>query len=350
MTVPALHVAIILVNWNGWRDSVECLGSLLASDAMGSADIWLVDNDSSDGSVDQIAAWCARPSQSADHGAMQGVRHVGTDAIPFRFWQANGAAAPLLRGVQLNIVRSGGNLGFAGGNNAGVVAAGVDRYSHFWFLNSDTVIRHDALTHLLARAQADSHVGMVGSTLLHYHEPRRVQALGGGQLDPKTLGVRHIGEAIDIDDIPVAANAIREIESRTAYVVGASMLVTSEFIRHVGLMCDDYFLYFEEIDWAVRGKGRFSIGYAPLSRVFHKVGASSSKTMGEFSLNLLYRNRIRFASRFMPKQLPAVKRSLAYELVRHVLKGRWMAARLVARALLDGGKLAASAPPWSPRT
>jgi len=143
----------------------------------------------------------------------------------------------------------------------------------------------------------------------------------------------------------VDAEATRAIESQTAYVVGASMLVKSAFIRDVGPMCEDYFLYFEELDWAFRGRPRWALGYAPRSRVFHKVGASSSQTVSEFSLNLLYRNQVRFASRFLPDRLPALKRVLLLELLRHVLKGRWMPARLVARTLADARALAASAPP-----
>ncbi len=347
-SAPPARVAIVLVNWNGWRDTVECLSSVFASDAMRVADVWLVDNDSNDGSVEHIAAWCARPAPVGDYSPFDGVRHVGPDAIPFRIWQATGAAAPLLPGIRLNIVKSGGNLGFAGGNNAGILAAGADRYSHFWLLNTDTVIRHDALDQLLQRADADTRVGMVGSTLLYYGDPQRVQALGGGQLDQQSLLTSHIGVSIAADDVPLETDAIREIEARTAYVVGASMLVTAHYVRSVGLMCDDYFLYFEEIDWAVRGEGKFSIGYAPRSLVFHKVGASSAKKMGEFSMNLLYRNRIRFASRFMPQRMAALKRSLAYELLRHVLKGRWMPARVVARTLRSSHTFAASAPPWKP--
>jgi GT2 family glycosyltransferase len=339
------RIAIVLVNWNGWQDSIECLSSLLASDAMRFADIWWVDNDSSDGSVERVATWCAKHHNVADYAPLDGVRHVGSDPVPFRIWHATGQPAPLLEGVQLNIVRSGGNLGFAGGNNSGIVAAGLDRYSHFWLLNTDTVVRHDALDHLLQRAQLDARIGMVGSTLLHYGKPQLVQAMGGGQLDRRTVRASHIGDSSAAADIPVRAEVLRDIEARTAYVVGASMFVTADFIRNVGLMCDDYFLYFEEIDWAARGAGRFSLAYAPQSVVFHKVGASSAKKMGEFSLNLLYRNRIRFTSRFMPQRLGAVKRDFLFELLRHLLKRRWMPARLATRALLDFGKLVAATPP-----
>lgn len=344
------RVAIVLVNWNGWRDTVECLSSILASDASAVADIWVVDNDSGDGSVEHIAAWCVDPQAPESGRALEGVRHVHGTPVPFREWQANGSSAPDDPDVRVTIVRSGGNLGFAGGNNAGLVAAGIDRYTHFWLLNTDTVIRHDALQRLLLRAAADPSVGIVGSTLVYYSEPQHVQAFGGGVMDRRSLRVLHIGEMRSIDDIPSSDSAILAVEAQMAYVVGASMLVSSEFIRAVGPMCEDYFLYFEELDWAFRGRPRFKLAYAPQSLVFHKVGASSSKPMGEFSLNLLYRNRIRFASRFMPWRMPGVMGSLAYELFRHILKRRWLPARLVVRTLLDTGVLIRSAPRWKPTT
>jgi GT2 family glycosyltransferase len=121
------------------------------------------------------------------------------------------------------------------------------------------------------------------------------------------------------------------------------MLVAADFIRVVGPMCEDYFLYFEELDWALRGRGRFVSGYAPQSRVLHKVGGSSTRAAGDFTLNLLYRNQLRFAARFLPERLPAVKRRLTLELARHLARRRWAQARIVGRALLDSRKLVASA-------
>jgi GT2 family glycosyltransferase len=123
------------------------------------------------------------------------------------------------------------------------------------------------------------------------------------------------------------------------------MLVKADFIRAVGPMCEDYFLYFEELDWALRGRGRYTAGYAPDSRVFHKVGGSSTRSQaaGDFALNLLYRNQLRFAARFLPERLPAVQRRLGLELARHLARGRWAAARIVGRALLDSPELVASA-------
>jgi GT2 family glycosyltransferase len=342
MNVKPPSVAIVLVNWNGWRDSIECLSSIYGSEAPAVADVWLVDNDSSDGSVERVMQWCAQPQADSSWRLQDGVRHAGREPIACRLWHANGQPAPAVEGRCLTVVRSGGNLGFAGGNNAGIVAAGLDRYSHFWLLNTDTVMSHDALQQLLARALADPGLGIVGSSLIHYGQPERLQAWGGATLDVESLHARHIGEGSKRDELPVSAKDLAAVEAQMAYVVGASMLVTAGFIRDIGLMCEDYFLYFEELDWAFRARGRYRLGYAPGSWVFHKVGGSSAQPHAEFALNLLYRNQLRFTARFMPERLGRVQRKLFVEMLRELAKGHWTAARLLARTLHDRRELAAS--------
>lgn len=342
----AQRVAIVLVNWNGWRDSVECLSSIVGSGALAGADVFLVDNGSRDDSVRHIEAWCRQPLRDKRWRGLPGVRHAAEgQAVPCSVSMADGQPLALQPGVQVHILHAGGNLGFACGNNLGIAAAGLARYSHFWLLNNDTVMAHDALAALLRRADGDARVGMVGSTLIFYSQPETVQALGGGWFDRGAMRMSHIGEFTSPQAVPADAAALAAVEAQMAYVVGASMLVSSDFVRDIGPMCEDYFLYFEELDWAMRAQPRYTLGYAPHSRVFHKAGASTMQTQSEFSLNLLYRNQLRFASRFLPERLPALQRSLAWELLRHVLKGRWMPARLVARALRDRRALVASAPP-----
>lgn len=332
-------VAIILVNWNGWRDSTECIDSILLC---GYPDfhIFLVDNDSSDQSVEHIIEWCERPHHNPERREFTGVGHYSDSGLPIRyrlletpFDEVPDASAD----CRLTLIRSGGNLGFAGGNNVGIRVAGLAHYDYFWLLNTDTVIRIDTLDRLVERAQQDASIGIVGSTLLYYSEPSLIQAKGGGLLDPVTTSVRHIGEHSSVNDLELDPS---RVEQQMAYVVGASMLVTTPFVREIGIMQEDYFLYFEEIDWAMRARGKFKLGYAPLSHVYHKVGASSAKVATLFSLNLLYRNRIRFVGRFLPERLAATKWHLAVEMGRHLLKGRVTSARLIAKTLWDARQLA----------
>ena len=100
-------------------------------------------------------------------------------------------------------------------------------------------------------------------------------------------------------------------------------------------MEEDYFLYFEEIDWALRGCRDFRLGFAPRSYVFHKWGVNSHKAMPAFSARYFYRNRLRFAARFLPDRIAAVKRALFEQLLRHVARGRWGEARIVISTLFN---------------
>lgn len=335
------RVAIVLVNWNGWADSVECIDSVLAC---GYPDfhIFLVDNDSSDQSVERIIDWCDNPAHGVGSHDFPGVAHYSDAGVPVKYRlleDPNGVLSEAPADCRLTLIRSGGNLGFAGGNNVGIRVAGLSNFDYFWLLNTDTVIDADALDRLVERAQHDASIGIVGSTLLYYAEPARVQAMGGATLDVTHMVMKHIGVNQPVGEVP--ANP-EEIEPSMAYVVGASMLVSRPFIEDVGYMQEDYFLYFEEIDWALRGKGKYRMGYAPQSRVYHKVGASSAKTASWFSLRLLYRNRLKFVGRFFPDRDSATVRHLFREMCWLFLTGRYLYAKAIASALRDRRQLLAA--------
>jgi GT2 family glycosyltransferase len=198
-------------------------------------------------------------------------------------------------------------------------------------------VHRDALAALVRRAQASARIGMVGSTIRYYHRPHIIEALAGARMEIATITTRQIGQGRRLDELTIDAAGV---ERDLSYVTGASMLVSGAFVREVGFMQEDYFLYGEELDWAMRGRDRFAWGYAPDSHVFHKSGASSSKVPA-FTANLYYRNRIRVAARFFPKQLPVVRRQMAIELLRHTVRGRWIPAKAVAIALRDARQLAA---------
>lgn len=335
------HVAVILVNWNGWADAVECIDSILAC-AYPDYHIYLVDNDSSDRSVEHIMAWCEKPCRGPDSRDFPGVGHFSDTGRPVRYRlleSPDGLAPEAASDCRLTIIRSGGNLGFAGGNNVGIRVAGLSNYDYFWLLNTDTVIHADALQRLVARAQDDSSIGIIGSTLLYYSQPNLVQAMGGATLDADRVVIEHIGVNRSVSEVPVDPAGV---EQRMAYVVGASMLVSRDFIEDVGYMQEDYFLYFEEIDWALRGKDKYRMGYAPGSLVYHKVGASSAKSASWFSLRLLYRNRLKFVGRFLPDRIPAVVRQMFREMCVLLLKGYFRYAWAIALALRDRRALTAS--------
>jgi GT2 family glycosyltransferase len=322
--LPVSRVCIILVNWNGWRDTLECLESLLLLEY---ADFRIVvcDNGSTDDSLQQMETWAA----------MRSIR-----CIEYRRDQAESGGDPAADPL-LTLIDNGANLGFAGGNNVGLhyglVRGDADYY---WLLNNDTVVEADALTQLVDRIRQVPAVGICGSTIRLYHDRERVQALGGGYYChwlglPWHYGrfTRWVGRV----------DRQRQAESWMNYVEGASMLVSRRFLLEVGLLSEDYFLYFEEADWAIRAKGRFALGYAAQSIVYHKVGASIGTRSNPAKKSLIcdfynIRNRIRFAKRYFPATLLTIYLVLLGEVLLRMLCGRWGRAFMVLGLMLRGGR------------
>lgn len=336
-------VAVVLVNWNGWRDTVECIDTILMQDH-GNLHIFVVDNDSADHSIEHIVAWCALPSGNSGWLRQSNVLRW-SDGLPPREIShrlIEGPAVslpPAKEGCRLTLVRSGGNLGFAGACNVAVRAAGLASFDFFWFLNNDTVIASNALSAMLRRASSKPSPGITGSTVMFYEAPHDIQVMGGARMDTERAISRHIGAGASNRDIPADGQAV---ERKMDYVMGASMLVSRDFIREVGFMSEDYFLYYEEIDWAIRGRGKFDLAYAPHSHVFHKAQASGKKAL-RFSTRFFYRNRIRFSSRFYPQHLGKTKRGMVVEMMRHLVRGRWTHVQLIIATLLDADRLSTEA-------
>jgi GT2 family glycosyltransferase len=244
--------------------------------------------------------------------------------------------------TKITVTKAPTNLGFAGGNNHAyaVGAHSHSEYSHFWFLNNDTEVPPDCLSEMLKKFdQPGRKVGMVGSTMVYFHDKKTVQALGGSVYKPWTGTMREIGNGLQWP-CPVDEAAV---EAQMSYVCGASMLVSAELIRDVGLMQEDYFLFFEEIDWCERArKAGYELAYASQAVVFHKEGAAiGTGTGARRSLLAEYygmRNKLKVTWRFFPWAMPTVWLISWLQVLRRLMQGRPANAWLMARVLLGLGQ------------
>lgn len=329
------RVYVIVLNWNGWRDTISCLESLFRQTSV-SYRVVVCDNASTDGSIAYIEGWAqgnlpsgfrvAPPAGVAHHPVPRPISYVVYDR---REAEAGGRKDC---DPEMVLIQTGSNLGFAGGNNVGI------RYAlqhldaqYFWLLNNDTFADPAALSALVSRADTSIDIGIVGSTLRYFDRPECVQAYGGATFSPILSRSRPIGEGESFR--LMSAREAAELERRMGYVIGASMLVTRPFVEQIGLMQEDYFLYYEELDWAVRAKRHrgiaFKLGYAPGSIVYHKVGASAgSKTRSLASLQYLHRNELRFMKRFYPALAVITRVSFVLSAIKAMLKGRREEAKL----------------------
>ncbi|MDF0543248.1 glycosyltransferase family 2 protein [Sphingobium sp. H39-3-25] len=327
---------IILVNWNGRDHTIECLESLMRLDS-GDFDVVIVDNGSADGSIAAIEDWALAPESAhwksgppwpllpAERAHLPGVRVIDRAAL--------GDASP--DGTRITIIAANANLGFAGATNLGLAFGARDRDArYFWLLNNDTVVAPDSLTLLVEKAAARPDAGIIGATLLYYHQPDMVQGLGG-LMDVKRALASHIGLGLSADALPDEA----AVEAQMTYVMGASMFVRRSVYDATGGMSEDYFLYFEEPDWAQRLPRGVHQAVCLAAKVYHKeggtIGSNSLTRASDTSLYYLIVNSLRFYARYHRASLPLMAARMAKYGFDYGRKGDRQARAVIARAFVD---------------
>jgi GT2 family glycosyltransferase len=312
------------VNWRRYEDTIACLKSLaLMTNQI--VFVSICENGSEDSSGDRLNRYLTNTLASDGIASS----HPAYDIVEFRGRQS----------VSNWLVLSRKNLGFAGGNNLAFnVAQESKKFDYVWFLNNDTEVEPDCLERMVERMEADPTIGICGSTLVYAHDRRTVQCFGGCSANLWTGMTNEIGNGgvwpCDVDQSAV--------ESTMDYVSGASMLVSSAFLEKVGLMTEDYFLFYEELDWAMRARrAGFRLGYAKDAVVYHKEGASigTGKAAARSALAEFYglRNKLLFTWRFVPWAFPSVWVVSWLQVGRRIVQGRFDRALLMARTLVGMG-------------
>jgi GT2 family glycosyltransferase len=243
-------VFAVVVNYNGWADTLECLESLLDQDPH--LRVIVLDNASTDGSLGRIEGWARRA----------GVMRCSELAF------AQGAAS-LPQDVRVVLVACDRNHGFAGANN---IALDYIRKNHpggfGLLLNNDAVMGPDALRTMLRSFDAHSGTAAVGATVLRYEERDTVEMLGGATVSRLTGMVTPVGAGQRRDQS-------RPPSVPLDYVSGCCLLVPAATLERVGLMDERYFLYSEDVDWGLRmRRAGLRLVYCAAAEVWHKGGAS----------------------------------------------------------------------------
>lgn len=308
------RVAVLLLNWNGWKDTLECLESLFRM-AYGNFFVVLCDNASTDGSIDRIRRWCAEPDRAIS------MRELDRAAVA--------AGAPLPREARIAVIHNGENLGFAAGNNVGLEFL-RDRLAadYVWILNNDVIVASDSLSEMVRCAQSESAVGGVGATIFEYGEPTVVQAAGGGvfsrlHINPRLVtrptGSRAGGRAPTVD-----------------FISGACMLVPMPALLAGDLIDESFFIYCEDVDFCVRIRARgLRMVHAEAAHIWHKGGGS----IGHRSLRHDYytvRNTLAVVQKHYPEMTPVIAGYLVYRtLLPKVLRWQLDRLRVVFRGFRD---------------
>lgn len=271
-------VYVILVNWNGWRDTLECLQSLEKLDYLNHR-VLVVDNGSTDDSLVRL--------RSGNAGA--------------------------------ELIENGENLGFAKACNVGIRKALAEGAEFVWRLDNDTVVEPDCLRALVERATQGGRIGAVGSVLYYMDHPNSVQAWAGGYINLWLGRSRHFTAPIS--------------ENRLDFINGASMLVRREALDEVGLLDERYFVYFEDADFSIRlRRAGWRLAVAEKSLIWHK----ESSSMVKRSLRqetIFSTSGVRFLRSHAVIPWVSIGTFAGLRLMRRILRGDWARVRAVWNGL-----------------
>jgi GT2 family glycosyltransferase len=268
------RVAVVVLNWNRWQDTVGCLASLHLQDYPNFY-LLVVDNGSTDDSVAQIKN--SEPT--------------------------------------IELLQSGFNLGFGGGCNVGIRKALADGADYVWLVNSDATVDPHALSALVKVAEQNLSLGSVGSVLYEVDAPDQVQLWGGGRVRLWSGRSRHQLSPGPLD-----------------FISGASVLLRRAALEEVGLFDQPtFFMYWEDTDLGFRlRRAGWQLAVAHDSRVWHKQSASLGKRnplLDEYFV----RSGVRFLRRHAPVPSVSIAFMLGIMLAKRVLKGELRSAGAVVK-------------------
>lgn len=337
-------VYIILLNYNGWQDTIECMESLLKLD-YDNYQIVVVDNASPNDSMNHIIDWVKGNQQIKETKSDLSDLYLPVLKKPLKYVLytdkdikekniSNKDKKNYLVFIQNNV-----NSGFAAGNNIGMkYALAKNDFEYIWILNNDTLVPTDSLGALADRAEDLSSVEkskcIIGSKLMYYDNPKIIQAVGGKY--NKWFGVsKHIGGFQE--DIGQYDNNSIEPE----YIVGASMFVHKSFLEVVGMMSEEYFLYYEDIDWNLKAKstgGKAVFCYK--SKVFHKEGSSigsSSKGKEKSKISDFYslRSRIILTKKFFKIQIVTVYLGFIIVIINRLFRKQFDRVKMIFKIIFS---------------
>jgi hypothetical protein len=270
-------VAIIILNWNGWKDTLECLESLYQI-TYPNYDVIVVDNGSLDKSIDKIKEYAEGKLKIKSNFFQYDPKNKPISYIEYRKKEAELGArkdkrlASFPSNRKIVIIKNEKNYGFAEGSNVGIkYAMKALKPDYILLLNNDTVIvNKQVLRKLIKIAESDQRVGMLGPKICYYSNPEIIWA-AGGKINFFTGSIMNIGDCTPRNRY----TGIRRVD----YVSGCMLLIKREVIEKIGLLDSRYFMYFEDTDLGIRAK---RAGYISLVdcdvKILHKSGASIKKT------------------------------------------------------------------------
>ena len=296
-------IAIIIINWNTYHLTFNCLKSLEACTYKNKT-VFFVDNGSKDGSGDKIA----------------------------------------LEFSEINYIKNNKNEGFTGANNKALKVILKQNFDYVLLLNNDTEVKPDFLSLMQASMDSDNNLAATQPLILDFPNKNTIWNAGGsfntffGLSKTRCKGMTYKPNL--------------KIETLTEWISGCCILVKIAVVKEVGLLDNRFFAYFEDVDWSIRMTNLgYKLGVVPKSIIYHHSSGSTKRnnTTNEGNLSpyahyLNVRNHI-----YLIKKHNFLFNSLGsgiYQIIKitsystyFILRGRFSKFKIVWCGLLDGIKI-----------
>ncbi len=243
----SLLAFIVIINWNGLQDTLECLESVFAMDYP-DFKVIVVDNNSIDNSVKVIR-----------------------EKYP-----------------QVILIDNKKNLGFTGANNMAMRYAMSHNADYVWLLNNDTTVEVETLSRLVATGEEDEGVGLISAVIYYYDEPDRIQFCGS-YMDMDTLKITNLHD--------LEPSKYERTEGQF-WLWGTALLIKKSVVESIGYLDEEFFAYYEDNDYSVRSSQEgFKGAISPCASVYHKNPVTDSAVRSPHFYYYVTRNRYIFMSK-----------------------------------------------------
>jgi len=287
-------VYIIILNWNGYKDTIECIQSLRKIKYK-NYKVVIVDNGSTNKSV---------------------------SILKTKF-------------SDINLIANKNNLGFSGGCNVGIKYAMVKKAEYILFLNNDTLLHKYFLTELINVAEKDKNIGIVSPMIYYANDSNVIWHTGAIKKNNRLYSF------IDNGNKKIDRGQYKRDVSVDC-VWGCCMLIKRNALKEVGYFNEDYFLYMEDVDLCIRviNKG-YKIVFVPKAKIWHKVSGSSG---GEGNINYAYydtRNYLLLTRQYLTNKEKVIDffyylKDKSYELALYVKNNKYKNAFAVIMGIIHG--------------
>lgn len=307
-----MKLAIVILNYNNSRDTIECMESVRRLHKLNRAEVLVVDNGSDKADVAELNGWFLQqkePAISQMHRVLQ-----NETAVALESENSNRAVNHELQ-ISFELLELPRNLGYGAGNNRGIDHLWCRDWTHLWVLNNDLVLSPESYVELVDRSAELGDIA--GFRLTFYDDEYGLQA-DGGEYNAWLGTTRHCRE--------FEAVTCPEPEHQPDYEIGASLLFSRRALERLGGFVEDHFLFYEEIDLAYRIQAlNLEVSHLTKPDIYHKEGATvnpgSEKSPIADYFGMI--NRVRVSWRYDRLRVPTVFMGVLLALAKRLVRRRF---------------------------